>query len=247
VQQAQSGSLTVTISPTGAASAGAKWNVDGGSTWYASGAVVPNLSVGSHTVAFSGVQGWTAPSSQTVTITNGQTASATGTYTAIFEANFAASRTSGKVPLTVHFTSSGSVGNITEWLWNFGDGHTSKLRNPSHTYSRAGAYTVTLTVAGPYGANTSTQPDYITVYARPKANFSAVPRSGDAPLQVNFTNESTGVFTSWLWHFGDGTTSTEENPTYTYNSPRTRTYTAKLTVYGPGGSSSKTLSIGVKK
>ena len=163
----------------------------------------------------------------------------------VFEANFAANRTSGRAPLTVHFTSSGSVGDITEWRWNFGDGHTSKLRNPSHTYNRAGAYTVTLTVAGPYGATTSTKPAYISVYTPPKARFSAEPRSGDAPLQVNFTNESTGVFTSWLWRFGDGTTSTDESPTHTYNSPRS--YTAKLTVYGPGGSGSKTLSINVKK
>jgi PKD repeat protein len=146
--------------------------------------------------------------------------------------------------LTVHFTNS-SVGSITKWLWNFGDGHTSKAPNPSHTYSRARSYTVTLTVTGPGGTNTCTQPDYITVYAAPKAHFSAVPRSGDAPLQVNFSNESTGVVTSWVWHFGDGTTSTDENPAHTYDSPRT--YTAKLTVYGPGGAGSKTLSILVKK
>ncbi|MGO9312470.1 MAG: protease pro-enzyme activation domain-containing protein, partial [Syntrophobacteraceae bacterium] len=77
----QSGSLTVAISPAAAVSAGAKWNVDGGTTWYASGAIVPNLSVGSHTVAFNSITGWTTPSSQTATITNGATTSLTGTYT----------------------------------------------------------------------------------------------------------------------------------------------------------------------
>ncbi len=160
------------------------------------------------------------------------------------EAIFGANKTSGKEPLTVHFSSS-SIGRITKWLWNFGDGHGSKLRSPSHTYNRAGAYSVTLTVIGAGGTNTLTRSDYITVYAPPKANFSAVPRSGDAPLQVDFVNESTGVITSWLWRFGDGTTSTAESPNHTYNSPRT--YTAKLTVSGPGGSRSKTMSIGVKK
>ena len=69
--------------------------------------------------------------------------------------------------------------------------------------------------------------------------------SGKAPLQVNFTNESTGLVTSWLWSFGDGATSTDENPEHTYNSPKT--YTAKLTVYGPGGTSSKTVSIRATK
>jgi membrane protein implicated in regulation of membrane protease activity len=75
----QTGSLTVTISPAAAVSAGAMWNVDGGS-WQASGASVFNLSVGSHTVAFKSITGWTTPSSQTATITNGQTTSLTGTY-----------------------------------------------------------------------------------------------------------------------------------------------------------------------
>ncbi len=239
----QTGSLTVTIGPAGAVTEGAMWNVDGGS-WHASGTTVSGITAGSHTVAYKNITGWTMPSGQTGNITNSHSASATGTYTPVFAAIFAASTTSGKAPLTVHFTDS-SVGSITKWLWNFGDGHTSKLRSPSHTYNRAGAYTVTLTVTGDGSTNTLTKPDYITVYAPPKANFSAVPRSGDAPLQVDFVNESTGVITSWLWHFGDGATSTAESPDHTYNSPRT--YTAKLTAYGPGGSRSKTMSIEVKK
>jgi probable HAF family extracellular repeat protein len=237
------GSLTVTISPAGAVGAGAMWNVDGG-RWQASGAVVPNLSVGSHTVAFSGVQGWTTPPSQTVTIANGQTASAVGTYTPFFAAIFTASTTSGKAPLKVHFTNC-SAGSFTKWLWHFGDGETSKIWNPTHTYNKAGVFTVTLAMTGAKGTCTCDQPGLITVYAAPKANFSAVPRAGDAPLTVNFTNESSGIVTNWLWNFGDGTTSTDANPTHTYNSPRT--YEAKLTVYGPGGAGSKTVSIIVKK
>jgi PKD repeat protein len=243
VQQPQSGSLTVTIGPYAAVSDGAMWNVDGGN-WQTSGADVPNLSAGPHTVAFCGVQGWATPSSQTVTVTSGQTTSLTGAYTPVYAASFTANRTSGKGPLAVHFSYS-STGSVTKCLWNFGDGKTSKVSNPSHSFSRAGAYTVTLTVTGPWGTYTCTQPDYINVYTAPKANFSASPRSGAAPLQVNFTNESSGLVTSWLWNFGDGTTSTDENPTHTYESPRT--YTAKLTVYGPGGAGSKTASIVVKK
>jgi hypothetical protein len=61
-----------------------------------------------------------------------------------------------------------------------------------------------LTVTGAGGINTCTQPNYITVYTAPKANFFAAPGPGEVPLQVNFTNESAGVVTSWLWHFGDG-------------------------------------------
>jgi PKD repeat protein len=204
--------------------------------------------VGSHTVTFNNISGWTTPSSQTANISNGTTTSLSGVYvqqyTPVYAASFTANRTSGKGPLAVHFSYS-STGSVTKCLWNFGDGKTSKVSNPSHTYSRAGAYTVTLTVTGPWGTYTCTQPDYITVYTAPKANFSASPRSGAAPLQVNFTNESSGLVTSWLWNFGDSTTSTDENPTHTYESPRT--YTAKLTVYGPGGAGSKTVSIRATK
>ena len=180
----QTGSLTVSISPSAAVSDGAMWNVDGGN-WQTSGAVVPNLSAGPHTIAFSGVQGWAAPSSQTVTPTTGQTAFAAGTYTPVFAAIFTASRTSGKAPLNVHFTNS-SVGSIKKWLWHFGDGHTSKVRSPSHTYHKAGVYTVTLTITGAGGTNTCSQPGYITVYAAPKANFSATPRSGKGSTAGEF-------------------------------------------------------------
>ena len=239
----QTGSLTVAISPAGAVTEGAMWSVDGGS-WHASGTTVSGITVGSHTVAYNNIPGWNIPPGQTTKISNGQPASAIGTYLPVFTAIFSASATSGKAPLTVHFTDS-SVGSIAKWFWNFGDGKTSTVRNPSHTYSKAGAYTVTLTVTGAGGINTCTQPDCITVYDAPKANFSASPSSGKAPLQVNFTNESTGLVTSWLWSFGDGATSTDVSPVHTYNRPGT--FTAKLTVYGPGGTGSKTLSIRVRK
>jgi PKD repeat protein len=239
----QTGSLTVSISPAEAVSAGAMWNVDGGS-WQPGGTTVSGIAVGAHTVAFNTITGWSIPSRQAANVTKEQTVSAIGTYTPVFAAIFTAGTTSGKSPLTVHFTD-GSAGKITKWHWNFGDGQTSTTRNPSHTYSTAGAYTVSLTVTGTGGTNTYTQPDLITVYAAPRANFSVSPATGKAPLQVNFTNESTGLATSWLWRFGDGATSTAENPEHTYE--KSGTYTATLIAYGPGGSGSKTLSIQVKK
>jgi uncharacterized delta-60 repeat protein len=79
----------------------------------------------------------------------------------------------------------------------------------------------------------------------PVADFQAVPVRGAAPLTVRFTDMSTGTITSYAWDFdNDGTTdSTEENPTYTYNSQGT--YTAKLTATGPGGSDDETKTITV--
>jgi len=72
--------LSVTLLPVAAASAGAQWNVDGG-PWKNSGATVSGLSVGSHTVNYKAVSGWSAPSSETVTIMSGQTTTVTRSYT----------------------------------------------------------------------------------------------------------------------------------------------------------------------
>ena len=77
------GSLQVTITPAGAVSAGAQWQVDGGA-WQSSANTVPNLTLGSHTVAFATVSGWTTPSNETVIINPSQTTTVTGTYTQQF-------------------------------------------------------------------------------------------------------------------------------------------------------------------
>ncbi len=77
-----------------------------------------------------------------------------------------------------------------------------------------------------------------TAPAPPAANFTASPTSGTAPLTVQFTDQSTGSITSWSWDFGDGTTSTVQNPQHTYTA--IGTYTVSLTVSGPGGSDTYT-------
>ena len=70
------------------------------------------------------------------------------------------------------------------------------------------------------------------------AEFSSSPRKGVAPLTVNFTDESTGEITNWLWQFGDGESSAAKNPFHTYTKPGT--YTVSLTITGPGGSDDET-------
>jgi PKD repeat protein len=72
----------------------------------------------------------------------------------------------------------------------------------------------------------------------PTANFRATPRSGDSPLTVSFKDRSTGNPTSWLWNFGDGTTSTQQNPSHTYTQPNT--YSVSLTATNAGGSHTRT-------
>jgi uncharacterized repeat protein (TIGR03803 family) len=79
---AAQGSLTVTISPPGAVRAGAQWQVEGGA-FQKSGATVPNLSVGNHTVSFKTISGWNSPGSQTVFVSANSTAATSGIYVAV--------------------------------------------------------------------------------------------------------------------------------------------------------------------
>ncbi len=148
--------------------------------------------------------------------------------------DFSADPRSGYRPLEVQFTDQ-TVGNAVGRLWDFGDGATSTLTNPQHTYEATGAFTVTLTVTGTSLSNTRVKPHYVTVNEPPPvADFTASPVSGTLPLEVAFISQSTGAYTETLWHFGDGVTSTQESPTHTYTSAGV--YTVTLEVSGPGGS-----------
>ena len=153
--------------------------------------------------------------------------------------SFSASPVSGPVPLTVSFTDQ-STGTPTEWRWNFGDGNISTEKNPVHTYNKSGLYSVTLTASNEDGSNALTKSGYIVVSNSLEAAFSGSPTSGAEPLSVSFTDQSTGTPTGWKWVFGDGNTSTEKNPVYTYN--KSGQYTVSLTVDNPESSSTETRS-----
>ena len=81
-------------------------------------------------------------------------------------ASFSADKTSGTAPLTVTFTDL-STNLPTSWNWNFGDDSTSTFQNPTHTYTSAGSYTVSLTATNAAGSDTKTIANYITVPAIP--------------------------------------------------------------------------------
>ncbi|MDO5838816.1 MAG: PKD domain-containing protein [Methanosarcina mazei] len=157
-------------------------------------------------------------------------------------AAFSASPSSGKAPLAVKFTDE-STGAPTSRKWNFGDGTRSTAENPTHTYDKAGLYTVTLTVSNEKGSNTLTKSSYIIVSNAlngPVASFSASPASGKAPLSVSFTGQGKGAPTEWKWSFGDGNTSTDKNPVYTFN--KSGLYSVKLTASNEKGSNTLTKS-----
>jgi uncharacterized repeat protein (TIGR03803 family) len=156
-------------------------------------------------------------------------------------ASFTASPTNGVAPLPVTFTDN-STGNVTNWFWVFGDGGTTNLTTNTvvYAYNTAGVYTVTEIVSGVGGSSTDTVANDISVLAPPPvAGFTASPTNGAAPLSVNFTDDSSGSITGWAWAFGDGNTSTRQNPSDTYTNPGV--YAVQEIVSGPGGSSTDTV------
>ena len=158
-------------------------------------------------------------------------------------AEFTANVTSGTAPLVVRFTDTSTEGVPTSWLWDTGDGINSKhAMNATHTFTKAGTYTVSLTVGNAAGNNTVTKPNYIVVTdpKAPIADFSASITSGYAPLSVRFTDLSENA-TAWNWDFGDGNTSTDQNPTHIYSAAGT--YTVNLTATNGNGTDSKLTTI----
>jgi len=159
--------------------------------------------------------------------------------------NFTGEPTSGPAPLTVQFNDT-STGPHDQWKWEFGDGNTSSEQNPLYTYNLPGSYSVLLNISQAGGDSASkTQEDYITVVtplipiplnATPLIpKFSGTPTFGPPPLTVQFNDTSTGPHDHWVWEFGDGNTSSEQNPLYTFNEPGS--YSVLLNVSQAGGDS----------
>jgi len=121
-----------------------------------------------------------------------------------------------------------------EWKWDFGDGGTSSLQHPTYSYREAGFYDVTLYAKSACGSDKLKKTKYITVNSPVTADFTSefATSSGN---DVQFYDASTGSVSSRLWKFGDGSTSTAENPLHTYPLNETvidKLYTVTLTVYG---------------
>jgi beta propeller repeat protein len=133
-------------------------------------------------------------------------------------ADFTTNITEGMLPLTVQFSDT-STGEVTGWWWDFGDGTDSHEQNPVYTYTETGIYPVILTVNNPYQRSAVKKEGIITVGALPSPEFSAEILSGPAPLSIQFRDASTGSPTAWLWAFGDGNVSYDQNPVYTYSTP----------------------------
>jgi len=123
----------------------------------------------------------------------------------------------------------------------------STVQNPEHAYSKAGNYTVSLTVENTAGSNNSTKSNYIKVtlpVQKPVVSFWGSRTSGTAPITIGFTDASTGSPTSWKWSFGDGTYSTDKSPRHIYS--KAGTYSVTLTASNAAGTGTNTRSNYIK-
>ena len=148
-------------------------------------------------------------------------------------AAFSQDRTAGNTPLTVNFTNL-TTGNATSFLWNFGDGATSTATSPSHIYTVAGLYTVTLTATGPGGTNAASRVDAVRANT-PGAvdiDFRGTPRSGAAGLVVRFRTQvlaGAGTGITGTWEFGDGSTAPANGQDILHTYATAGLYTVTLT------------------
>ncbi|WP_440950166.1 PKD domain-containing protein [Methanosphaerula subterraneus] len=149
--------------------------------------------------------------------------------TRAFAANFYAFGHVGQAPYSVRFQDR-STDSATAWHWDFGDNTTSIEQNPTHIYNQTGAYNVALTASNDQMGDTCTQYRCIIVNTVPEANFTANATVGRTPFTVQFTDQSTSA-TEFQWQFGDGATSTEQNPIHTYT--QVGTYSVTLIASSP--------------
>lgn len=131
-----------------------------------------------------------------------------------------------------------STGSPTSWSWAFGDGGTSTLASPSHTYAAPGTYNVCLTVSNACSSATTCQSITVSCNAA-SASFSYSVNN----LSASFTNTTTGSLIGQTWNFGDGNLSTNANPTHTYSVPGT--YLVCLTTTDSCGTDSTCQSVTV--
>ena len=156
---------------------------------------------------------------------------------AVVQALFNVSPASGVVPQTVTF-SDFSTGAITSYAWDFDeDGvvDSTTAGNQTFTYTIAGSYDVTLTVSDGLNTDSETKTVTMTSPPGPVVDFTALPASGTAPLNVTFTNSSTGTAPlTYVWDYGDASpvVTTEIAPDHSYGAGN---WTVTLTVTDANG------------
>jgi PKD repeat protein len=159
------------------------------------------------------------------------------------DASFSFSPHEPVVGQAVKFTDTSEGGQADSWLWDFDDGDTSSAQNPTHSFSEPCSCEVKLTVTN--SAGSSDQVNQVDVFVNedePEASFSFTPAQPVAGQAVRFTDNSTGGAAEyWEWKFGDGETSSEQDPSHVYDDPAS--YTVELRVANSVGADSTTRAI----
>ncbi len=154
-------------------------------------------------------------------------------------ADFTADKTSVNTNEAIQFTDK-TKNNPSSWKWSFGDGSESAAKNPIRAYTLKGIYTVSLWAKNDNGKDTETKTQYINVGLAPVANFvTSIPAYQNIPSRqvVRFIDKSQNLPTEWLWDFGDGQTSAEQNSRHVYLSDGI--YTVSLTARNKFGENTK--------
>jgi gliding motility-associated-like protein len=148
------------------------------------------------------------------------------------KADFSAQQVSGCSPLIVNFQDL-STNSPTSWQWDFGNGSTSTRQSPSAFYFTSGTYTVKLIATNSSGSDTLVRTAYITVYGKPKIDFTVPNRNGCYPFPVTFTDASVAsegtTNVSWQWDLGNGVQSSEQSPKTLYTTPGDYTVSLRVT------------------
>ena len=204
-------SVVVTYTGTAGSTANYSWDFDGGDTISGSGQgpfVIKWQTNGLHQVSLSvSEKNCTSPTeSKTLTVSESPLIS------------FIPSAIDGCEPLEITFTDN-TTPVPSSWLWEFGDGNTSNLQNPVHTYQNAGTYDLKLTTHTSDGCFDSYESiGLIHVYPQPIAGFTIPNEIITIQEPIVHCTDISQNGTNWSWTFGDGIgTSTLRNPSYTYN------------------------------
>jgi PKD repeat protein len=144
----------------------------------------------------------------------------------LIKANFSISSQSGTAGLTTFtFYDETTGGTVNSRLWTFGDGTSSTAAVVNHIYAQPGQYSVTLSVNG--GQSQATK--IVTVLVPLTAGFTWSPANPSVDDTISFQDTSAGAVTSWFWTFGDGTSSTSQNPSKKYSLPGMYAVTLTIT------------------
>ncbi len=227
---------TLTYTGTGTTGSIFQWNIDGDTTKTGSGPFVLS---------------WDSIGKKLITLTVIDKKCISPVFTGSIQvnplpiANFYSLKTEGCEPLTVMFTDSSlKTNNTSRYLWNFGDGDTSRLKNPIHTYNKAGLYNVKLTVS-----NAAVDCDdikiknaFVNVWPNPVAKFYVQPGNIVSELEpsVTFFDNSIGKIISFKWTL-DNSDSSYSDSTFSYTYPGPGVYTISLVVTNNFGCSDSTI------